>query len=266
MKQDVSARFFLFLLLTVCTLCGCAAGANPRDPLETFNRKVYTFNTTVDKAVLKPVAKGYVTVIPHLVRRGVSNFFSNLGMPVTTLNDLLQLKGSKVPVDLARFATNIVFGLGGLIDVATELKIERRNEDFGQTLGYWGIGSGPYLMLPLFGPSNVRDGTGTVADYVAHPFFYWDPSAEESRWTIFVLDITDTRAQLLDAEKFLDVAAIDQYSFLRDAYLQRREFAIHDGNLPAGTGAGTRPKTLKELEEEDMMDEPVPLRTAPRVQ
>lgn len=266
MKQDMSARFILLLLLTFCSLCGCATGSNPRDPWESLNRKVYSFNTTVDRAVLKPVAKGYVRVVPRLVRRGVANFFGNLGMPVITLNDLLQLKGSKVPVDIVRFATNTVFGLGGLIDVASELKIERRNEDFGQTLGYWGIKSGPYLVLPLFGPSNIRDSMGTAVDYVAHPTFYWDPSAEESRWIIFALDIIDTRAQLLDAEKFLDAAAIDRYSFLRDAYLQRREFAVRDGNLPASTDPGSRPKTLKELEEEDLMDEPVPLRTAPRVQ
>ena len=258
----MAARLLTSLLLAACALCGCAAGPDPRDPLEPFNRKVYGFNDSVDKAVLKPVAKGYVAVVPQLVRRGVTNVFNNLGMVVTTVNDALQLKGSKVPVDIARFTTNMIFGLGGLIDVASELKIENRKEDFGQTLGYWGVASGPYLILPLFGSSSTRDAPGLAVDFVASPFFYWNPDAQV-RWGLFALDVTDTRANLLEAEKFLDTAAIDRYSFLRDAYLQRREYLIYDGNPP--TGPGTRQKSLKELEEEDMMDEPVPLRVAPRV-
>ena len=258
----MAARLLTSLLLAACALCGCAAGPDPRDPLEPFNRKVYGFNDSVDKAVLKPVAKGYVAVVPQLVRRGVTNVFNNLGMVVTTVNDALQLKGSKVPVDIARFTTNMIFGLGGLIDVASELKIENRREDFGQTLGYWSVASGPYLVLPLFGPSSTRDAPGLAVDFVASPFFYWNPDAQV-RWGLFALDVTDTRANLLEAEKFLDTAAIDRYSFLRDAYLQRREYLIYDGNPP--TGPGTRQKSLKELEEEDMMDEPVPLRVAPRV-
>jgi phospholipid-binding lipoprotein MlaA len=256
----------LALLLTACVLCGCAAGPNPRDPLEPFNRKVFAFNEGVDKVILKPVAKGYVAVVPKLVRRGVTNVFNNLGMVVTTLNDALQLKGTKVPVDFARFTTNIVFGLGGLIDVASELKIENRTEDFGQTLGYWGVPSGAYLMLPIFGSRSVRDAPAMVVDFVASPFFYWNPDATV-RWGLFALDIVDTRANLFEAEKFLDTAAIDRYSFLRDSYIQRREYLIHDGNMPTNNdgGSGTKQKTLKELEEEDLSDEPVPLRAAPRV-
>ena len=256
------ARLLIPLLLSACALCGCATGPDPRDPLEPFNRKVYAFNEAVDKAVLKPVAKGYVAVVPKLARRGVSNFFNNLGMVVTTLNDALQLKGTKVPVDFARFTTNIFLGLGGLIDMASELNIENRSEDFGQTLGYWGVASGPYVVLPLFGSSNTRDGPGLAVDFVVSPFFYWNPDAEV-RWGLFTMDVVDTRANLLEAEKFLDTAAMDRYSFLRDSYLQRREYLIHDGTPP--TGPGTRQKSLKELEEEDMMDDPVPLRAAPRV-
>ncbi len=258
----MATRLLTLLLMAACTVCGCATGPDPRDPLEPFNRKVYGFNESVDKAVLKPVAKGYVAVVPQLVRRGVSNVFNNLGMVITTLNDALQLKGTKVPVDIARFTTNIVFGLGGLIDVATELKIENRNEDFGQTMGYWGVGSGPYLMLPFFGPSDTRDAPGLVVDFVASPFFYWNPDPQ-IRWGTFVLDVVDTRANLLQAEKIFDTAAMDRYSFLRDSYLQRREYLIYDGNPPSG--AGTKQKSLKELEEEDLKDEPVPLRAAPRV-
>ena len=255
-------RLLPLLLLVACTVCGCATGPDPRDPLEPFNRKVYGFNESVDKAVLKPIAQGYVAVVPQLVRRGVTNVFNNLGVVITTLNDALQLKGTKVPVDFARFTTNLIFGLGGLIDVATELKIENRNEDFGQTLGYWGVGSGPYLMLPFLGPSDARDAPSLAVDFVANPLFYWNPDPQ-IRWGVFVLDVVDTRANLLQAEKIFDTAAMDRYSFLRDAYLQRREYLIYDGNPP--TGAGARQKSLKELEEEDLSDEPMPLRAAPRV-
>lgn len=258
----MSSRLLIPLLVAACTLCGCAAGPNPRDPLEPFNRQVYAFNDGVDKAVLKPVAKGYVAVVPEIARRGVTNFFNNLGMVVTTVNDALQLKGSKVPVDFARFTTNAVFGLGGLIDVASELKIENRNEDFGQTLGYWGVGSGPYLVLPLFGASDMRDAPGLAVDFVMSPFFYWNPEAE-IRWGLFGLDVVDTRANLLQAEKFVDTAAVDRYSFLRDTYLQRRQYLIYDGKPPKD--ASSQQKSLRELEEEDMRDETVPLRAAPRV-
>jgi phospholipid-binding lipoprotein MlaA len=253
------ARFFTSLLMTGCALCGCAAGPDPRDPMEPFNRNIYAFNQGVDKVVLKPVAKGYVAVVPALARQGVTNFFNNISMVVTTFNDALQLKGTKVPVDIARFTTNLVFGLGGLIDVASALKIESRREDFGQTLGYWGVGGGPYLILPLLGPSNPRDGVGLAVDFVVSPFFYVAPnSGAEVRWGLLALDVVNTRANLLEAEKILDTAAMDRYSFLRDSYLQRRAYLIHDGQPP--TGPGTRQKTLKELEEEDMMDEPVPPR------
>lgn len=258
----------LVVTLLACTImaAGCATGPDPRDPYENFNRNVYSFNEGVDKAVLKPVAKGYVAVVPAIARRGVTNFFNNLGMLVTTFNDALQLKGTKVPVDFARFTTNIVFGLGGLIDVASELEIENRNEDFGQTLGYWGLRSGPYLVLPFFGPSSVRDGTGIAVDFVVSPSVYVKEDAAAVRWGLFGLDLIDSRANLLSAENFLDQAALDRYSFLRDSYLQRREYLIHDGR-PPNSGDG-RPKSLRELEEEDLSDEPVPtpvpLRTVPR--
>ncbi len=258
----MKATRIAFALIGASMVAGCAAGPDPRDPMESFNRKIYAFNDSVDKAVLKPAAKGYVAVVPQLARRGVTNFFSNLGMVITTLNDAFQLKGSKVPVDFARFTTNLVFGLGGLIDVATELKIENRNEDFGQTLGYWGVGSGPYLVLPFFGPSDTRDAPGLAVDFLTSPTFYWS-SDPQARWGTFVLDVVDTRANLLGAERFLDTAAIDRYTFLRDSYLQRRDYLIHDGNPPSGPNQ--KQKSLKELEEEDLSDEPVPLRAAPRV-
>lgn len=256
-RQLMIARLLTPLLLAACTLCGCASGPDPRDPLEPFNRKVYAFNQGADTVLLKPVAKGYVAVVPALARQGVTNFFNNISMVVTTFNDALQLRRTKVPVDIARFTTNLVFGLGGLIDVASALKIESRHEDFGQTLGYWGVGSGPYLVLPLLGPSNPRDGVGLAVDFVVSPFFYLDPNAQ-IRWGLLALDVVNTRANLLEAEKILDAAAIDRYTFLRDSYLQRREYLIEDGNPPKGPG--TRQKSLKELEEEDMMGDPIPLR------
>lgn len=255
----------LAVLLCCQLVAGCAGGSNPRDPYEGFNRKVYAFNEGVDKAVLKPVAKGYVAVVPEIARRGVTNFFNNLGMVVTTFNDALQLKGKKVPVDIMRFSSNVVFGLGGLIDVATELRIENRNEDFGQTLGYWGVGSGPYLVLPLLGPSSIRDGSGLAVDFLVSPFFYVNDGEGTVRWTLFALDVIDTRANLLQAESFLDTASIDRYAFLRDSYLQRREYLVYDGNPPRASQEGGQ-KSLKELEEEDMREEdPVPLRAAPRM-
>jgi phospholipid-binding lipoprotein MlaA len=252
------------LLACCCTLAGCATGPNPRDPYESVNRKVFAFNEGVDKVLLKPVAKGYVFIMPTFARRGVTNFFNNLGMVVTTFNDAVQLKGSKVPVDIARFTTNLVFGLGGLIDVASEYNIEYRVEDFGQTMGHYGAGSGPYLVLPLIGPSTVRDGSGLAVDFVVSPFFYVEHSEPGVRWGLFALDIVDTRANLLEAENFLEQAALDRYSFLRDSYLQRREYLINDGNPPSG-GGGSQTKSLRELEEEDMMEESVPLRAAPRL-
>jgi phospholipid-binding lipoprotein MlaA len=255
-------RFLVSLIMVAGTLGGCAAGPDPRDPMEPFNRKVYAFNDGLDKAILKPVAKGYVAVVPQMARKGVRNFFNNLGVVVTTLNDALQLKGTKVPVDIARFTTNVIFGLGGLIDVATALKIENRNEDFGQSLGYWGVGSGPYLVLPFFGPSDIRDAPSLLVDFYTNPVYY-SHARSEIRWGLFALDVVDTRANLLGAEKFLQTAAIDRYSFLRDTYLQRRQYLIDDGQPP--TGENSQQKTLKELEEEDLKDEPVPIPAAPHI-
>ena len=244
-----------FVLACACFLAGCATGPHPRDPYEGFNRKVFAFNEGLDKAVLKPIAKGYEKVLPQFARRGVTNFFNNLGMVVTTINDAIQLKAEKVPVDVLRFATNLTFGIFGLIDVASELRIENRYEDFGQSLGYWGIDSGPYLVLPLLGPSNVRDGAGLAVDFVVSPYYYWEDEATV-RWGLLAVNIVNTRANLLPAEKLLDDTGVERYSFLRDVYLQRREYLIHDGNPPA-SNTGPRPKSLLELEQEDMQDEPV---------
>jgi phospholipid-binding lipoprotein MlaA len=253
-------RFACLSMLAACLfLAGCATGTNKRDPFEPANRKIYGFNNAVDKAILRPVAKGYAKVVPDVARRGITNFFRNIGMIVTTVNDALQLKGEKVPVDIMRIATNTVFGLGGLIDVASELKIEQRDEDFGQTLGYWGVNSGPYIVLPFFGPSNVRDGTGLAVDLLTSPYFYWDGELG-AEWGVFAVDVVNIRANLLPLDRLLEQQP-DPYSFMRDTYLQRREFLIRDGaqqvRQDAPTEGGQRPKTLKELEEEEFGDEPV---------
>ncbi len=246
------------LLLLAATCSACATGPNKQDPLEPMNRKVHAFNKSLDSAILKPIAKGYVKVIPGVARTGISNFYRNLEMIVTTLNDALQLKFKKVPEDIMRFSTNLVFGLGGFFDVATEMRIPYNDEDFGQTLGHWGVGSGSYLVLPFFGPSTIRDGLALPVDIYVSPAY--DAVDDEGlRWGLIVLYFIDTRANLFDAETFLREAALDEYSFLRDTYLQRREYLIRDGVAPAvdDVDSTTRPKTLRELEEEEFGDDPI---------
>ncbi|MFN0038304.1 MAG: VacJ family lipoprotein [Burkholderiales bacterium] len=251
-------RLALIFVAIACLLSGCAAGPNPRDPYEKFNRGMYTFNEGVDKVILKPVAKVYDKVLPDVVQTGVTNFFSNLRVVVTTINDAAQFKFSKVPVDVMRFATNLVFGFGGILDVATELKIENRQEDFGQTLGHWGVGSGPYLVLPILGPSSVRDGIALPVDIYTYPTTLVDDNPQLV-YSLFALLLIDSRANLLGADQFFEQAGIDKYAFIRDASLQRREFLVRDGAAPANDGPpATRQKSLRELEEEDFGDEPVP--------
>ena len=259
----------LLLLLCLGILCsGCATGPNPKDPFEPTNRKMYAFNKAVDTAYLKPIAKGYQNVLPSPARVAISNFFRNLGMVVTTFNDALQLKLEKVPVDIMRFSSNLVFGMGGFIDVATGMRIPYNDEDFGQTLGYWGVGSGPYLVLPFFGPSDVRDAVGLPVDIYVSPVY--DAVGNEGvRWGLLALYVVNTRANLLGAESFLQQAALDEYSFVRDTYQQRREYLVNDGKVPddAGKEPSQRPKSLLDLENEEFGDEPLPgEKSAPKQQ
>ena len=211
-------------------LSGCASTAN-NDPLEGFNRGVYKFNDVADKAVIKPVAGAYKAVVPSPVRSGVNNFFSNLNTFVSAINDLLQFKFDKAAEGAGRFVINSTFGIAGLIDVASMDGIEKRNEDFGQTLGHWGVGSGAYIVLPFLGPSSVRDTTGLVVDTLAFdPISYVDDPA--TRNVARTVKLIDKRAQYLPASDLLDEAALDPYAFMRDAYFQRRNSQIHDGNVP----------------------------------
>lgn len=211
-------------------LSGCATATDPRDPLEPINRGIYHFNDAVDKALLKPVAQGYKAVVPGPVRRGVTNFFSNIEDVLIALNNLLQFKFEHALSDVARVAFNTTFGIAGIFDVATSFGLEKHDEDFGQTLGYWGIGDGPFLMLPILGPSNLRDTLGLAIHYRLDPVLNLDHIP--TRNTLSGLRFIDRRARLLDAEKVLDEAALDPYTFLRDAYIQHRRSLVYDGNPP----------------------------------
>jgi phospholipid-binding lipoprotein MlaA len=221
----------LVLLLASLILSGCASTStsnNPRDPLEGFNRSIYKFNDTLDKAVLKPVAQGYKTVMPDRAQKMVHNFFSNIDDIFVTANDLLQLKFAQAASDFTRVWVNSTFGIFGLFNVADRL--EKHNEDFGQTLGYWGVGSGPYLVLPFLGPSSARDGTGWYVDsYYGLIENIEDIPTRNSLWATNKLD---QRVQLLDAESVIEDTVVDRYSFIRDAYMMRRQSLVYDGDPP----------------------------------
>lgn len=220
------------LATLVALSAGCATGpnANPKDPLEPMNRKVATFNDALDDNVLKPVATGYRDYTPQPVQTGVSNFFRNLSDVWSTANSALQLKGRDTAESLMRVVVNTTLGIYGIFDVATEIGLQRHPEDFGQTLGYWGVPSGPYLVLPLFGPSTVRDTSvfplETSVDFVRQH----DDIAVRN--TAMALRIVDKRASFLKTTDLLSGAAIDKYSFTRDSYLQFRRNQVFDGNPP----------------------------------
>lgn len=213
---------------------GCATGpnANPADPLEPFNRGVYRFNDAVDTAVLVPVATAYNRVLPSPVRTGVHNFFSNLTEVWSFVNSVLQLRAQDSAETFMRFNVNTLFGLGGILDVATDLGIDRHQEDFGQTLGYWGVGSGPFVMLPLLGPSTLRDTAALPVDVQGGLSDFSDIRVRNS---LYVLRAVDARARYLRATSLIGDAALDKYSFTRDAYLQRREAEVNNGK-PAHEG------------------------------
>lgn len=208
-------------------LTGCAATGNPKDPFEPFNRAMFTFNDKVDKAAIKPAAEIYANVLPGFVQTGVSNFFGNLGDVWTAVNNFLQGKVADGFSDVMRVAVNTTFGLLGVLDISSEAGIVKHKEDFGQTLGRWGVVSGPYVVLPILGPSTVRDTFATPIDLAADPWQQKDPV----RWrnTGTAIRLIDQRAAVLDAANLVEQAALDPYEFVRDAYLQRRESKIRDG-------------------------------------
>lgn len=208
-----------------------APASNEDDPFEPFNRTMYRFNDGLDRAVLKPVATTYRDVLPSFVRTGVSNFFGNIGDVWNLANNVMQLKLQGSAETFMRLNVNTVFGLGGLLDIASEAGINRHSEDFGQTLGYWGVPSGPFVMLPLFGPSTLRDTAALPADRWGNPVGAINDIPVRN--ALSVLDVVDTRARLLGVTQLLQEAALDPYSFLRDSHLQRRAIEVRDG--AAGT-------------------------------
>jgi len=210
---------------------GCAtSGGNPADPLEPLNRVVFSFNDAADKAVIKPVARAYRAVLPGIVRTGVSNFFSNLEDIWISVNDVLQGKFQEGIDDLGRVLFNSTFGIAGIFDFASQLGFQKHNEDFGQTLGSWGVGSGAYLVLPILGPSTIRDGFGLLLDTQADLVFKIDGVPVHN--SLYGTRAIANRANLLDASSVIEQAALDKYAFVRDAWLQRRRNLVYDGNPP----------------------------------
>ena len=228
----MSKKFLLLLtVLSFTLLGGCATtGGDQRDPIEGLNRAIYKFNDGLDRMLFKPVAKGYRAVTPGPVDKGVSNFFGNIEDVVTTVNGLLQFKFRQGGSDAMRVLINSTIGLLGIFDVASGIGFEKHDEDFGQTLGSWGVGHGPYLMLPLFGPSSVRDATGKFVDASA-----FDPGDRfvhvPTRNTLRAIEAVDTRADPLGATSVLEEAALDKYTFIKETYFQQRENAVNDGEL-----------------------------------
>lgn len=211
-------------------LAGQALADDPRDPIEGFNRAVFAFNEGLDTVLIRPVAKGYDTILPGPVRTGVSNFYNNIDDLFISVNSLLQGKPADAVGDAARFVFNSTFGIIGILDVASEMGIEKHNEDFGQTFGRWGAGTGPYLVFPIYGPRNVRDAAGLVLDVAVDPVS--DVDHVPTRNTLTALRLVNDRANLLPADKIIEEAALDKYSFIRDAYLQRRRSLVYDGRPP----------------------------------
>ena len=250
-------RFLLALATIALTGCASAPAKNPADPFESFNRGVYQFNDVLDRAIAKPVAQGYKAAMPAPGKMMVSNFFSNLDDVVVTMNDLLQFKLTQAASDGARFLINSTFGVFGLINVAHRL--EKHNEDFGQTLGYWGVDSGPYIVLPIFGPSTLRDGAGLYVD--SRPSKLRRVDHIRSRNQLYVAKAVEHRAKLLDQEKVLDEAALDRYAFIREAYLLRRQSLVYDGDPPH-----REYEDYEEEEESDFEYQEVPIPHVPSSQ
>ena len=220
----------LAALVVVAVLAGCAATPSRVDPLEPFNRAMFEVNDVAEKVVIKPVVSAYTTVIPSPVRTAVSNVFGNIEDLFSAVNGLLQGKPDKAGNDLGRVMVNTLWGLGGLIDVATDAGIERGNEDFGQTFGFWGLGQGPYLFIPFFGPTTIRDGSGFLIRVAAGPVgFIPDVPVRNSLYGVGYVDL---QAQAKEARAVVDTAALDRYRFIRNAYLQKRRYDVFDGEPP----------------------------------
>jgi len=228
-KKAVAYTFIISMLV----LSGCASFSSQKenDPLETMNRGIFKFNEKADEYVLEPVAKGYQYVTPAPVDRGITRFFSNLDDVVVFVNDILQLKFKQAASDGGRFVVNTTVGLLGFLDFATDMGMPKHNEDFGQTLGFYGVGTGPYIVLPIMGASNLRDATSWYVEGVyVNPIFQIDN--HRLMWAVASLKVIDARADLIDLKKIVDDAALDPYEFMRSLHFQRREYLVYDGDPP----------------------------------
>jgi len=239
-KSFINTRLLVSSLVLSSVIAGCATTpkSDDKDDWEGWNRGTQEFNDDVDKAVLKPMAKGYLAITPQFVNDGITNFFSNMNDIGVTVNDLLQLKMTQGGMDASRFLINTTVGVAGFIDVAKMIDLPKHNEDFGQTLGFWGVPSGNYLVLPFFGASSPREAVGAIGDALLNPLTYTFAVAGGGAAISAVnagakaVDVTDTRADLIPTEKIVDEASVDRYSFIKNAYQQRREYLVHDGNVP----------------------------------
>jgi phospholipid-binding lipoprotein MlaA len=241
------------------------------DPWENWNRKVFNFNETLDNELLKPVATAYTEIVPEGARRGVTNFFSNFADGWSAINNMLQGKFELGFEDVTRVITNTLFGLAGVFDVASEMGIDHKYEDFGQTLGRWGVGAGAYVVLPVLGPSTVRDAGALVLDLRATPAILVDSTG--ASWGFGILQLVNTRASLLGATRVIDEISLDKYTFIRDAYLQRRRSLVFDGDVPetpaapedaASGAAGAAGGTVAPSAQATPASAPAPAGSAPR--
>lgn len=239
-KSIINTRLLMSSLVVSSLLAGCASTAktNELDPWEGWNRGTQEFNDDLDKAILKPMAKGYIWITPKFVDDGITNFFSNMNDIGVTLNDFMQLKMTQGGMDASRFLINTTAGVAGFVDVAKMIDLPKHNEDFGQTLGFWGVPTGNYLVVPFMGASSPREVVGAIGDALMNPLTYTFAVAGGGAAVSAVnagaktVDVTDTRADLIPTEKIVDEASVDRYSFIKNAYQQRREYLLHDGNVP----------------------------------
>lgn len=258
--QGSLARIGLALAIAA-GVSACATGTNPRDPLEGYNRAMFKFNDTVDQVALKPVATAYKKVTPSFVQTGVGNFFGNLADVWSAVNNLLQGKGEAGLQDVVRVSMNSTFGILGLIDIASQAGIPKHSEDFGQTLGWYGVQPGPYVMLPLLGPSTVRDTVALPLDITGDPWRYKDPVSVRNIGT--VTRVVDKRAALLDATNLMEAAALDRYEFIRDGFLQARENKVFDGDTDRRDRKVPKNDTSDYEPAYEAQPQPVPAETPP---
>lgn len=251
-----------FVAAVAGLLGGCATSGNPKDPVEGFNRAMFGFNEGFDKILIKPLASGYEAVLPSPIQTGISNVFSNIYDLMIGVNNLLQGKPAQAASDAGRVIVNTTVGFLGLIDVASSMGMEKHDEDFGQTFGRWGMDDGAYLVWPIFGPRTFRDTIGLAFDIVTDPIAHIDHIS--TRNSMILLRYISNRAELLKADKVIEEAALDKYSYVRDAYLQRRRSLIHDGNPPREQDGSTELESDKKMAEADESVQPAPAQTAMR--